>query len=39
MKPTTTLSARKAVLAALQVGLNERVISIKHELASHNDPD
>ncbi len=39
MKPKTTLSARKAVLVALQAGLNKRVISIKHELASHNDPD
>jgi hypothetical protein len=39
MKPKTSLSARKAFLDALQASLNKRRISIKHELASRNDPD
>ena len=39
MKTKTTNSARNAALIDLQSGLTERITAIKHELASHNDPD
>ena len=41
MKPKTKTpkSKRKAALLALQTDLTARIISVKHELASHQNPD
>lgn len=39
MNVKTPISERKASLLALQTDLNERIVSIKHDIASHQSPD